>query len=418
MTHAALPRVAALECVRCGRSHAIGVWRCDCDPARSDAPANLTVRLAAPPRALKPSDVPVTPRSMWRWSAFLANEPGDAVTLGEGATPLVPMPDAGLGDLWIKDESQNPTWSFKDRLASAAVSAGRKLGARVIASSSSGNAGAAAAAYAARAGLPCVVFTFKGAAGPMVTQMRAYGAMLLMVEDKLDRWRLLEAGVKRFGWFPTSPFFGPVVGSNPFGVDGYKTIAYEIAESLDWRAPDWMVIPVCYGDAVYGIWKGFEEMRALGWIDRSPRMLAAEVSGSLEAAMASGAVMPPDVPMAKPSIATSIGATQGSAQSLEAIRRSGGRAIRVDDDAMLDWQRRLAKRGIWMEPSSAASYPAIERLRADGTIARDARVVSLLTASGLKDVAATDAALGPVPVVPGDLDAAVNTLRTHYGFAP
>lgn len=418
MTRALLPRVSALECVRCGRTHALGVWRCDCDPARAEAPANLTIRLAGLPRDLGPARIPIAPRSMWRWSDFLATDLADAVSLGEGATPLVPMPEVGLGDLWIKDESQNPTWSFKDRLASAAVSAGRALGARVIASSSSGNAGAAAAAYAARAGLPCVVFTFRGAAGPMVTQMRAYGAMLLMVDDKLDRWRLLEAGVKQLGWFPTSPFFGPVVGSNPFGVDGYKTIAYEIAEDLGWRAPDWVAIPVCYGDALYGIWKGFEELRALGWIDRSPRMLAAEVSGSLEAALASGAVMPPDLPMAVPSIATSIGASQGSAQSLEAIRRSGGRAVRVDDAAMLDWQRRFTRRSLWMEPSAAATYPAIERLRNEGIIARDACVVSLLTATGLKDVAATDAALGPVPVVPGDLDAALNTLRNHYGFEP
>lgn len=417
MTIGMLPRVEALECVRCAKRHPITAFARDCDACRAVAPANLTVRLAAPPAVQARGAIPTAPRSMWRWDAFLPLAAADAVSLGEGATPLVPLPDVGLGDLWIKDESQNPTWSFKDRLASAAVSAARQLDAKVIASSSSGNAGASAAAYAARAGLPCIVFTFKGAAGPMVTQMRAYGAMVLTVDDKHDRWRLLEAGVRRFGWFPTSPFFGPVVGSNPFGVEGYKTIAYEIAESLDWRAPDWCAIPVCYGDALYGIWKGFEELRALGWIDRTPRMLAAEVSGSLADALASGAAMPPDVPMPRPSIATSIGASQGSVQSIEAIKRSGGRALRVSDEAILDWQARLAKRAIWMEPSAAAAYPAIEQLRADGTIAPNARVVALLTASGLKDVAATDAALAPAPLVPGNLDAALDALRTHYRFS-
>ena len=172
----------------------------------------------------------------------------------------------------------------------------RRFGAKVIASSSSGNAGAAAAAYAAKAGLPCVVFTFLGAARPLVAQMRAYGAMVVVVENKADRWRLQSAGVREFGWYPTSPFFGPVVGSNPYGMEGYKTIAYEIAEAFDWQPPDWCVLPVCYGDALYGMWKGFEELKALGWIDRVPRLVAAEVSGSLTAAMASGEPMPPERP--------------------------------------------------------------------------------------------------------------------------
>ena len=132
--------------------------------------------------------------------------------------------------------------------------AARCFGARVIASSSSGNAGAAAAAYAARAGLPCVVFTFVGTAGPMVLQMQAYGALVVAVENKAHRWTLLEAGVRRFGWFPTSPFFGPVVGSNPYGIEGYKSLAYEIAEQLDWHVPDWIVLPVCYGDA-WSAWR-------------------------------------------------------------------------------------------------------------------------------------------------------------------
>ena len=156
----------------------------------------------------------------------------EAVTLGEGDTPLLAVPALGLGDVWIKDESRNPTWSFKDRLASSAVTMSKRFGARLIVSSSSGNAGAAAAAYAAKAGLPCIVFTFRGASGPLLTQMRAYGAMVVMVEDKDDRWRFQSAGVKQFGWYPTSPFFGPVVGSNPYGMEGYKTIAYEIAEAF------------------------------------------------------------------------------------------------------------------------------------------------------------------------------------------
>src|SRR5258705_6905937 len=203
----------------------------------------------------------------------------------------------------------------------------RHFGAKVIASSSSGNAGAAAAAYAAKAGLPCVVFTFLGASPPLMAQMRAYGAMVVVVEDKADRWRLQSAGVRELGWYPTSPFFGPVVGSNPYGMEGYKTIAFEIAEAFDWQVPDWCVLPVCYGDALFGMWKGFEELQALGWIDRTPRLVAAEVSGSITAAMASGEPMPPDRPRNAPSIATSIGASQGTVQAVEGLRKNRGAPI-------------------------------------------------------------------------------------------
>src|SRR5260370_41030567 len=157
--------------------------------------------------------------------------------------------------------------------------------------------------------MPCVVFTFIGASPPLVEKMRDYGAMVVAVEDKAGRWRLQAAGVGEFGWYPTSPFFGPVVGSNPYGMEGYKTIAYEIAEAFDWEVPDWCVLPVCYGDALYGMWKGFEELKALGWIDRTPRFVAAEVSGPLAAAIASGDAMPPEGERNAPSIAPSGAAT-------------------------------------------------------------------------------------------------------------
>jgi threonine synthase len=296
---------------------------------------------------------------------------------------------------------------------------GRQLGAKVIACSSSGNAGAAVAAYAARAGLPCVIFTFRGAAGPMVTQMRAYGALVLECAHKDDRWRLLSAGVKRFGWYPTTAYFGPAVGSNPYGIEGYKTIAYEIAEQLDWSVPDWCVLPVCYGDALYGIWKGFEELRALGWIARMPRLAAAEVAGSLEAALASGAAMPPVRRRNEPTIAPSIGADQSTLQALTALRRTTGAAVTIDNAALEQWQAKLARdTGLYAEPASVAPLAAIAQLRERGTIARDASVVALMTAGGLKDPAATERGLGDLPTVEGDLDSVCRVLTARYGFDP
>jgi threonine synthase len=392
----------------------------DCDRCRGVAPANLTVSYDDGALVgIRRETVAAGPPTLWRWAPFLPVAERDAVSLGEGGTPLVAAdrigPELGVR-LWVKDESRNPTWSFKDRLASVVISAARQLGARVIASSSSGNAGAAVAAYAARAGLPCVVFTFQGAAGPMVTQMRAYGALVGAVRAKADRWKLLETGVRRFGWFPTSPFFAPVVGSNPLGIEGYKTLAYEVVEQLGGQTPDWCVLPVCYGDALYGMWKGFEELRRLRWTDRTPRLVAAETYGSLAATLAAGGDALVDVPRTHQTIAASIGATQATYQALHAIRASGGTAVRVTDEAMLDWQGRLAAReGLWGEPSSAAALAAVDRLRRDGVVADGQSVVAVLTAGGLKDVAPSLRHQGDVPLVPPDLDAALDTLRSAYG---
>ncbi len=417
-----MARAVGLACVRCGAEHALRDYAVDCAKCHAEAPANLAVRYDGPPLAgLSRDALPAEPRTIWRWAGALPVDAADAVSLGEGGTPLVHAPavarELRVGDLWIKDESRNPTWSFKDRLASVAISAARALGARVIASSSSGNAGAAVAAYAARAGLPCIVFTFSGTAGPMVTQMRAYGAMVLAVSDKAHRWPLLEAGVRRWGWFPTSPFFGPVVGSNPLGLEGYKTLAYEVAQQLDWQVPDWCVLPVCYGDALAGMARGFDEMLQAGWIARRPRLVAAEVYGSLERAQATGGDALPDMPKTHDSVAVSIGATRSTYQALRALRDTQGVAVRVPDEEMLAWQARLARReGLWIEPSSAAPLGAVRLLRERGVIGAGDRVVAVATASGLKDPAATAARLPEVPVVPPSVDAAAEALHSTYGF--
>jgi threonine synthase len=154
-----------------------------------------------------------------------------------------------------------------------------------------------------------VVFTFIGSAGPLITQMRAYGTMVVKVADRADRWRLQTLGVREFGWYPTSPFFGPVVGSNPYGMEAYKTIAYEIAEAFDWQPPDWCVLPVCYGDALYGVWKGFEELKALGWIQRTPRSSPPRSRARCRRRWRA-AIHAARVARNAPSIATSIGALQ------------------------------------------------------------------------------------------------------------
>ncbi len=411
----AMANPEGLTCIRCGRSAPLDAFERACEACAADGVAsNLTVDYAdAPPPAR--GGVPQWPDTLWRFAGQLPVALEDAVSLGEGATPLIAADGLVPCRLLLKDETRNPTWSFKDRLASVAVSWAKTIGSKVIATSSSGNAGAAAAAYAARAGLPCVVLTFEGVAPAMVAQIRSYGAMVLAMASKDDRWAVLSEAVSELGWFPTSPFFGPAVGSNPIGLEGYKTIAYEIAEQLDWQAPDWCVLPVCYGDALYGIWKGFEEMRRWGWIETCPRLIAAEISGSLSAALAGDDAMPPDIPRNEASLAVSIDMTRGTYQALHALRQSGGMAVTLDDDVLLDWRRRLASgAGLFVETSSAAALAAIDRLAASGGIAPGDTVVAVLTASGLKDAGIGVAE--PAPMVAGDLGSVLGALKQSYGF--
>jgi len=410
-----------LQCVRCGTDYPLAHHREDCPRCRGTVRANLTVRYGGRLSGRRARPSPAGSGSMWRFADALPVERAAAVTLGEGGTPLTPLPRVaaaiGVGELYAKDESRNPTWSFKDRLASSAISAAKMLGARVIASSSSGNAGAAAAAYAARAGLPCIVFTFQGTAGPMVTQMRAYGAMVVATRDKADRWTLLERGVRELGWFPTSPFFGPAVGSNPFGIEGYKTLAYEVAEQLDWQVPDWCVLPICYGDAMVGMWKGFQEMQAWGWIERLPRMVAAEVYGSFGKALTENLEAPPAMPKTHDTVAVSIGATQGTFQALDVLRRSNGCAVSVGNADLLRWQSTIASReGLYGEPSAVAPFAAVEHLRSTGVMSAGDRVVTLFTAAGLKDPDATARTLEELPLVDGEFAATLRVLTERYGF--
>jgi threonine synthase len=416
-----MAHVAGLQCVRCDALYPADHYAEDCPMCRPMARSNLMVAYDETLRVPRDRPSNDASRGMWRYGDVLPVDASDGVSLGEGGSSLHRLDRAGssigVANLFGKDETRNPTWSFKDRLACMAVSSAKKMGAKVIVSSSSGNAGAAVAAYSAKAGLRCVIFTFKGTAGPMLTQMRAYGATVVACENKDDRWTLMEHAVRNYGWFPTSPFFGPVVGSNPYGIEGYKTLAYEIAEQMDWKVPDWCVVPVCYGDALLGMWRGFEDMMAFGWTDRMPRMVAAEVYGSLGAALANGTDAPPDVRKNYETAAVSIGATRGTYQALDIVRRSGGTALTIGNDEMMRWQSALASsEGLFVEPASATGLAAVEQLAHTGRIGAGESIVSLLTASGLKDSATTASLQSELLGLPSDLNNAMAVLKAAKVF--
>ncbi|MBB6468579.1 threonine synthase [Aminobacter lissarensis] len=306
-------------------------------------------------------------------------------------TPLLPAERLGeaLGvpQLFIKDEGRNPTGSHKDRFSTVAVSMARAQGARVLATASSGNAGASLAAYAAKSGLGCVVATFAGAAGPMLSQIHAYGASVIPMADKSDRWKLLERAADRLGWFVTSPYQHPVVGSHPLGIEGYKTIAYEITEQADGHLPDWCVLPVCYGDALAGVAAGFHDLHSRGKIARVPRLVAAEVYGSLSKALENGFDRIEEQEPSFETIALSIGTTRSTYQAVKALRDTGGHAVCVSNEQLMRMQKMLAAReGFFVELASVAPLVAIQHLRERQIIAPDDRVVAVVTATGLKDL--------------------------------
>ena len=357
---------------------------------------------------------------MWRYAGLLPVDASYAVSLNEGGTPLIACERLGqrlgLDRLYVKDESRNPTASFKDRMASVVVSKAREIGAWAVTISSSGNAGAALAAYAARAGLDCIVFTYGSAALAMKVQMQAVGAKLVTTPTAVDRWTLMRACVERYGWYPASNYLDPPVGSNPYGVDAYKTIAYEIAEDLDWEAPNHVLYPVCYGDGLWGGVKGWLEMRELGWVAALPRVHAGEVWGSISSALASGDEMPART-LGGPTVGISIGASQSTYQAVQAVRRVSGSAGAVSDAEMLAMQKLLAEtEGIFAEASSTPSLVLAERLRREGVINASETVVAVVTASGLKDPELAASQLGDPPLVQPDIEDLRRVLREAYAL--
>jgi threonine synthase len=384
---------------------------------------NLTVEYdLAPLAGVTPASFAAGPAGLWRFRSLLPLRSARPVTLGEGGTPLVHLERLGarlgLPRLYAKDESRNPTWSYKDRLCSTAVSHAVAIGARVITISSTGNHGASTAAYAARAGLPCVIFTLRSVPDTMKTLMQAYGAAVVECPTSEARWALMRQGVERLGWYPTSGFVTPPVGSNPWGIEGYKTIAYEVAESLDWTAPDAVIVPSAYSDGLYGVWKGWTELRELGLVKAAPRMIAAEPFGPLTQALERALEAPEIVEAPAPSVAFSIASRYGTWQGLAALRDSGGAGVRVTDEGIFEAQRALAREeGLYVEPSSATAVTAVMQLVNRRALDPESTIVVVLTSGGLKDPGASRAWLPVVPAADADFDRLLTTLRDSYGLA-
>jgi threonine synthase len=349
-------------------------------------------------------------QGFWDFRALLpVSEDVAPVSIGEGNTPLIDIPTA-RGMLYLKDESRNPTWSHKDRAMTVAVTVAKAMGHRTVVGASTGNAGAALAAYAARAGMHCVMFTGMDVPRTMQTFMGAYGALLCLLEGGANRRAIAALGIERFGWFPGTNVTDPPVGSNLYGVEGYTTIAYEIVRDLG-DAPAAVVVPTSYGDNLTGIWRGFNRLRAAGMTTHVPRMIAAEPANSAPYGHALATGAPEQVPT-QPSAAFSIGGGTASRQGWQTLRASAGGAAAVAEADILPAQTRLAREtGLYLEAASVVGVEIARVVAGDA----DGPVVVIGTSSGLKDPSSTAAVLPTPPIIPVDLDALAHALSTAYG---
>lgn len=303
---------------------------------------------------------------LWKWRALLPRiAEHNIVKLGEGNTPLLKVRNwPGRAPLYLKNETANPTWSYKDRANSVSISMARELGFSCVVAVSTGNHGNAAAAYSSAAGARCVVFCHPDAPELQLALMAAYGATVIR-GGRSDA--MVRALVARNSWFP-SWIVCPRAGfANPFGIEGFKTIAFEIFQQLGGKVPDRVFVPVGSGDGLYGIWKGFKELQCTGQSDRLPRMYACQSTGANPYVRAFRDGKKHLTPLeCAHTVALSIEEKIGGELALRAVYESGGAALEVTDDEILRSASGLARKGLALEPASAAAMACASNLTEDG----------------------------------------------------
>ncbi len=328
---------------------------------------------------------------MWRYAEVLPlRDPACRVCLGEGFTPLIDAPRLasriGVSRVWVKDEGQNPTGSFKARGLGMAISRAKELGATAVALPSAGNAGAAAAAYGAAAGIPVHVVVPNDTPRPIVEEIRALGADLQLIDGLInDCGRIVKQGVEEKGWFALSTL------KEPYRVEGKKTMGYELFEQLGGRLPDVILYPTGGGTGLVGMWKAFGEMEELGWIgSERPRMVTVQAAGCapMVRAFESGATSAELWEGAETyASGLRVPAAVGDFLILRALRESGGTAIAIPDHEMHEWVYHMgADTGVFGAPEGGAVAAAAWRLRASGAIGAHEEVVLFNTGGGLNYV--------------------------------
>jgi len=350
---------------------------------------------------------------MWRYSPLLPlNATTLPVTLGEGGTPLVRAGrlagNLGIREVLIKDDSRNPTLSFKDRKSSVAMSKAKEFGATRVANMTAGNAGSSVAAYAARAGIEAYVFTIEGISDSKLAKLLSYGAHVFRTTAPTKELMTFVGAVSdRYGMTNMTA----ASRYNPYGKEGAKTCAFEVYEQLGGQLPDWALVPIGGGGNLASFFKGLRELKLLGLIEKYPRLVGVQGRDCAPVVEAFEKGLPPEqIPVVENprTIAHSIldSWTPDGDQALRAIRETGGSAVGVTDDEILEAMREISsKEGLFVEPTSATSLAALKKLVASGKVGRDQSAMFIATGFGSNQPEATIKAWGAPPTIDLDLDA-------------
>ncbi len=406
-----MDHVIGLKCTICGQMYGVDEVQYVCPKHGDDGILDVVYdyeRIAA--RFTKEDLAASRDFTIWRYKPLLPVEPDSPVPpLRVGWTPLYPAPrlaeQLGLKHLWVKDDTGEPTASFKDRASALAVVKAQEVGAEIITTASTGNAAAALAGLAASVGLPAVIFVPKSAPPAKIAQHLIYGARVMLVDGTYDdAFELTLKVAREFGWYNRNTAY------NPYMTEGKKTAALEICEQLGWEAPDRIFVPVGDGCIIGGIHKGLKDLMALGWIDHMPKIMGVQAAGSdpLVRAWEEGLQGWEMKPVEAHSVADSIvaGLPRDRNKALAAVRETGGAYLRVSDEEILAAIPKVARNtGVFVEPAAAAAYAGLEKAVAEGTVDPDERVVVLLTGSGLKDIASAMKTVPEPPVVAPTLEA-------------
>jgi threonine synthase len=329
-----------------------------------------------------------------------------------GGTPLMPAPvlgaQLGLTRLWLKDDSRNPSASFKDRAGAVALAVAHEQRAPLVAGASTGNAASSFALLCARTGMPAIIFVPENAPAAKVAQILLFGAHVVAVRGTYDQaFDLCAEACREFGWYNRN------TGFNPYTREGKKTCSYEIVEQLDWEVPDWVFVSVGDGNILSGLWKGFTDLKALGLISKVPRLAAVQAEGSNAVKQAfdgDGKLRPVSGKTIADSISVSM--PRDGEAAVAALRESNGIAISVGDEEILAAMRLAARyEGVFAEPAAAAAVAGTARAVIEGHVGRDESVVTVITGSGLKDVPSAMRAAGSPHLIAPTMKALKDLLR-------
>jgi len=379
--------VTHLECGLCGLRHEAHRLLNLC--RECGKPLLVRYDLDRAKESLTKRSLPGRRADMWRYLEVMpVAQDENIVSLGEGWTPLLKAQtlaaNTGVREVYIKDESQNPTQSFKARGMSAAVSMARELGVKKLAVPSAGNAAGALSAYAARAGLECFIFMPKDTPRANVVECEQTGASVTLMDGLITDCGA-EVGRRKEaeGWFDVSTL------KEPYRVEGKKTLGYELAEQLNWQLPDVIIYPTGGGTGLIGMWKAFAEMQQMGWIDsKRPRMVTVQAAGCapIVRAFEDGKRFADEFPNAATTASgLRVPKAIGDFLILDAIRESGGTAVAVTDEELIAATGEIgAAEGVFCAPEGAACLPALRKLIETGVVNKNDQVVLFNTGSGVK----------------------------------